>query len=102
MKMFSAATRLWFQRHFDAPTEAQSLGWPIIAAGQHVLITAPTGSGKTLAAFLWAIDRLMAAPDRGAEGSGRAATASCGNAPDAPAWPRCDPADATSQDGATG
>ena len=65
MDSFSPATRRWFQQNFDGPTAAQSAGWPVIAAGQHVLITAPTGSGKTLAAFLWAIDRLMRAePDR--------------------------------------
>ncbi|MFN7940517.1 MAG: DEAD/DEAH box helicase [Thermoanaerobaculia bacterium] len=40
------------------PTEIQALAWPAIAAGEHVLISAPTGCGKTLAAFLWAIDRL--------------------------------------------
>ena len=30
--------------------------------GRHALVVAPTGSGKTLAAFLWALDRLAAAP----------------------------------------
>ena len=59
---FSAATRDWFGASFDAPTAAQALGWPAIAAGAHTLICAPTGSGKTLAAFLWCLDRLMAEP----------------------------------------
>ena len=58
MDVFSPATRRWFEQNFAAPTLAQALGWPVIAAGHHTLITAPTGSGKTLAAFLWAIDRL--------------------------------------------
>ncbi|MGA7982586.1 MAG: DEAD/DEAH box helicase, partial [Chromatiaceae bacterium] len=60
---FSRATRHWFEDNFYVPTEAQARGWPAIAAGGHVLITAPTGSGKTLAAFLWGIDRLSR-PDR--------------------------------------
>jgi len=55
---FSAATREWFERAFEAPTEAQTRAWPAIASGEHVLLSAPTGSGKTLAAFLWAIDEL--------------------------------------------
>ncbi|MGB5831448.1 MAG: DEAD/DEAH box helicase, partial [Thiohalocapsa sp.] len=59
MDNFSPAARRWFAQNFDGPTDAQSSGWPVIAAGAHVLITAPTGSGKTLAAFLWSIDRLM-------------------------------------------
>ncbi len=54
---FSPAVRAWFERTFDAPTPAQALGWPRIAAGAHTVIQAPTGSGKTLAAFLWALDR---------------------------------------------
>ncbi|MFE8033612.1 Lhr family helicase [Thiohalocapsa marina] len=62
MELFSPATRHWFRQHFDGATEAQTAGWPVIAAGDHVLITAPTGSGKTLAAFLWSIDRLMRVP----------------------------------------
>jgi ATP-dependent helicase Lhr and Lhr-like helicase len=37
----------------------------VIASGAHTLIQAPTGSGKTLAAFLYAIDRLTAAPAPG-------------------------------------
>jgi ATP-dependent Lhr-like helicase len=60
---FSRPTRLWFKQNFPAPTEPQTRGWPVIAGGGHVLITAPTGSGKTLAAFLWAIDR-VSRPDR--------------------------------------
>ncbi len=59
---FSSPTASWFNAVFDAPTAAQSLGWASIAEGRHTLIHAPTGSGKTLAAFLWSIDRLMAAP----------------------------------------
>src|SRR5438132_4282392 len=62
---FAAATRDWFGRAFAAPTPAQELGWPAIAAGGHVLIGARTGSGKTLASFLSAIDRLPARPGEG-------------------------------------
>ena len=51
--------RDWFLSRFDAPTEAQALGWPAIARGRHTLIAAPTGSGKTLAAFLMCIDGLV-------------------------------------------
>jgi ATP-dependent Lhr-like helicase len=49
----------WFARAFAEPTDAQRLGWPAIAAGEHALIVAPTGSGKTLAAFLWALNTLI-------------------------------------------
>ncbi len=49
----------WFRTRFPSPTEPQARGWPLIAAGREVLITAPTGSGKTLAAFLAAIDGLL-------------------------------------------
>lgn len=49
----------WFVRHFGSPTEPQTLGWPVIAAGRPTLISAPTGSGKTLAAFLFCIDQLL-------------------------------------------
>ncbi len=49
----------WFCGRFCAVTEPQAQGWPIIAEGRDVLISAPTGSGKTLAAFLTAIDTLV-------------------------------------------
>src|SRR6185437_5781048 len=65
LNVFSAETRAWFERTFDAPTPAQLKGWPVIATGKHTLIQAPTGSGKTLAAFLFAIDRLTATPNEG-------------------------------------
>ncbi len=59
---FSAPVREWFRRAFERPTRAQELAWPAIAAGEHVLVSAPTGSGKTLAAFLGGIDRLVREP----------------------------------------
>jgi len=59
---FTAATRTWFEASFAEPTQAQALGWPAIADGNHTLIHAPTGSGKTLAAFLWTLDRLLIEP----------------------------------------
>ncbi|MBK8464174.1 MAG: ATP-dependent helicase [Nigerium sp.] len=62
LELFSPATRAWFSSSFRAPTPAQSGAWASISAGRHTLVVAPTGSGKTLAAFLWAIDRLAAAP----------------------------------------
>jgi ATP-dependent Lhr-like helicase len=62
LQSFTPATRTWFEASFNAPTEAQRLGWPAIAAGDHTLIHAPTGSGKTLAAFLWTLDRLLTEP----------------------------------------
>ncbi|MDX2023711.1 MAG: DEAD/DEAH box helicase [Deltaproteobacteria bacterium] len=62
LQVFHPAVRDWFTRSFAAPTRAQTLGWPAIAAGQWTLIFAPTGSGKTLTAFLWALDRLMFTP----------------------------------------
>ncbi|WP_058556634.1 DEAD/DEAH box helicase [Thiohalocapsa sp. ML1] len=65
MDIFSPATIRWFSRNFAGPTDAQAAGWPVIAAGDNVLITAPTGSGKTLAAFLWSIDRLMRGEEKG-------------------------------------
>jgi ATP-dependent Lhr-like helicase len=59
---FSAAARAWFGDTFEAPTQAQELGWNAIAAGEHTLLLAPTGSGKTLAAFLWCVDKLANRP----------------------------------------
>lgn len=56
---FHPLLRQWFTEAVGTPTEVQRLAWPRIAAGEHVLATAPTGSGKTLTAFLWALDRLI-------------------------------------------
>ncbi len=61
---FSAITREWFTGTFAAPTSAQADAWEAVAEGHDTLVIAPTGSGKTLAAFLWAIDRLAAHPER--------------------------------------
>lgn len=60
---FSELTRDWFTGTFVTPTPAQAQAWSAIADGHNALVVAPTGSGKTLAAFLWALDRLAAAPD---------------------------------------
>nr|WP_244882522.1 ATP-dependent helicase [Gordonia desulfuricans] len=61
---FTAPTRQWFTGAFAAPTAAQAGAWESIANGDNTLVIAPTGSGKTLSAFLWALDRLAARPDR--------------------------------------
>ena len=62
LSAFTPLVRDWFANAFEAPTPAQERAWPAIATGDHVLISAPTGSGKTLAAFLWGLDRFVAAP----------------------------------------
>src|SRR5438094_7126099 len=63
LNAFHPAVRDWFTASFQNPTRAQELGWPAIARGEWTLIFAPTGSGKTLTAFLWALERLMFAPE---------------------------------------
>ncbi|HEX3749714.1 MAG TPA: DEAD/DEAH box helicase, partial [Streptosporangiaceae bacterium] len=62
LESFSPATRAWFTAVFAEPTQAQAEAWVAIGKGEDTLVIAPTGSGKTLAAFLWALDRLAAAP----------------------------------------
>src|SRR5262252_588258 len=57
--MFHEVVTAWFGRRFAEPTPVQLEGWPVIAGGQDVLLTAPTGSGKTLAAFLHCLDALV-------------------------------------------
>jgi ATP-dependent Lhr-like helicase len=59
----------WFRGRFGAPTEIQRRGWPLVAGGGHVLLSAPTGTGKTLAAFLPLLGRLLTDP-AGAGGPG--------------------------------
>jgi ATP-dependent Lhr-like helicase len=57
--LFAPPIAEWFGVRYGEPTDIQARAWPRIAAGDHVLLTAPTGSGKTFAAFLWALDRLL-------------------------------------------
>ena len=59
LSRFHPLIQSWFRGRFQAPTEAQALGWPAIAQGRHTLIAAPTGSGKTLAAFLTCLDGIV-------------------------------------------
>ncbi len=59
LQHFHPAVRAWFERRFDAATDAQARGWDAIAQGRDALIAAPTGSGKTLTAFLYSIDSLL-------------------------------------------
>lgn len=56
---FHSLIREWFETELGQPTDVQAKAWPEIAAGRHVLATAPTGSGKTLTAFLWALNQLI-------------------------------------------
>ncbi len=62
LTLFHPLVREWFLDRVGTPTAIQSAAWPVIAAGEHVLVTAPTGSGKTLTAFLCAIDDLLRHP----------------------------------------
>ena len=59
MDIFHPSTRAWFASQHGEPTDAQTEAWPLIATGQHVLVSAPTGTGKTLAAFMWPLDQLI-------------------------------------------
>lgn len=59
LSQFHPLISRWFSEQVGQPTDVQAEAWPIIARGEHVLISAPTGSGKTLTAFLWALDQLV-------------------------------------------
>lgn len=58
LQLFSSQTAGWFRDKLGKPTQVQEASWPAIAAGGHVLVSAPTGTGKTLSAFLVFLDRL--------------------------------------------
>ncbi|MBN2056130.1 DEAD/DEAH box helicase [bacterium] len=67
LQAFDPLVRNWFLATYRTPTGIQAMAWPRIAAGEHVLVTAPTGSGKTLTAFLWTLNQLatgLLPPDR--------------------------------------
>ena len=59
LSLFHPLVARWFRESVGEPTAVQEQAWPRIAAGEHLLITAPTGSGKTLAAFLWALNQFV-------------------------------------------
>ena len=59
LELFHPAVGTWFRRHFATVTDAQARAWPLIHAGQSMLLAAPTGSGKTLSAFLAVLDELF-------------------------------------------
>ncbi|WP_449431439.1 DEAD/DEAH box helicase [Pseudomonas putida] len=59
LELFHPAVSTWFGRHFATVTAAQARAWPLIHAGQSMLLAAPTGSGKTLSAFLAVLDELF-------------------------------------------
>ena len=58
LQLFDSKTADWFREMLGEPTAVQKEAWPAIAAGGHVLVSAPTGTGKTLSAFLVFLDRL--------------------------------------------
>ena len=58
LDIFENATAEWFERTLGEPTPVQREAWPMIAAGEHVLVSAPTGTGKTLSAFLVFLDQM--------------------------------------------
>src|SRR5262249_52628680 len=57
--LFHPAVQSWFESRFGEPTPPQRDGWPLIHAGENLLIAAPPGSGSAPAAFLPAIDGLV-------------------------------------------
>ena len=59
LSLFHPVIAPWFADSYGEPTDIQHRAWQRIAAGEHLLVTAPTGSGKTLTAFLWALNQLL-------------------------------------------
>ena len=63
--LFRKETAKWFFQALGEPTPVQKEAWPCIAAGEHVLVSAPTGTGKTLSAFLVFLEQMMRQADEG-------------------------------------
>lgn len=59
LSIFDPIIASWFQSQYGVPTDIQQKAWPVIANGNHALISAPTGTGKTLTAFLWTLNQLI-------------------------------------------
>ncbi len=66
LNLFEERTAAWFCRTLGDPTPVQKEAWPFIAAGEHVLVSAPTGTGKTLSAFLVFLDQMKRQAQEGA------------------------------------
>ena len=58
--LLTEPARTWFRDRIGEPTSAQRLAWPVVAAGENLLLCTPTGSGKTLAGMLPVVDRIRA------------------------------------------
>ena len=58
LTLFEEGTARWFRESLGEPTPVQQEAWPLISAGEHVLVSAPTGTGKTLSAFLVFLDQM--------------------------------------------
>lgn len=58
LEIFEQNTARWFRENLGEPTPVQKEAWPLIAKGEHVLVSAPTGTGKTLSAFLVFLDQM--------------------------------------------
>ncbi len=65
LSTFHPVIATWFERTYGEPSPPQAQGWPLIAAGENVLLLAPTGSGKTFAAFLKCLDWLCREAEAG-------------------------------------
>lgn len=59
LELFHPGVAAWFADHYPSVTDAQAQAWPLIHAGESMLLAAPTGSGKTLSAFLAVLDELF-------------------------------------------
>ncbi len=66
LELFDEGTRSWFRSALGEPTPVQQEAWQGIAAGRHVLVSAPTGTGKTLSAFLVFLDQMKRQAKEGA------------------------------------
>lgn len=58
LELFEESTARWFRDTLGEATPVQKEAWPVIARGEHVLVSAPTGTGKTLSAFLVFLDQM--------------------------------------------
>lgn len=53
LDLFEKKTADWFREALGEPTPVQKEAWRWIAAGEHVLVSAPTGTGRRFLRFLF-------------------------------------------------